>query len=159
MWKRKGKTSTFAFLLNRIVISIIKIEGGKRYQKNLLVEYAINTKNLYIKMNLAFVHNVLEIKEEGKKGDKMLKLSENNVKKWKYFYKSIVVLTLVLKLRKMFIWRTKNLMIIPLMNKKDRRKNYMKVQIRSMMKKKGNNIAINADREVICHKNVRINSR
>ncbi len=134
MWKRKGKTSTFAFLLNRIVISIIKIEGGKRYQKNLLVEYAINTKNLYIKMNLAFVHNVLEIKEEGKKGDKMLKLSENNVKKWKYFYKSMVVLTLnigkikegiiykhgsvniVLKLTKMFIWRTKNLMIIPLMN-------------------------------------------
>ena len=35
----------------------------------------------------------------------------------------------------------------------------MKVQIRSMMKKKGNNIAINADREVIFHKNVRINSR
>ena len=50
-------------------------------------------------------------------------------------------------------------MIIPLMNKKDRRKNYMKVQIRSMMKKKGNNIAINADREVIFHKNTRINSR
>ena len=134
MWKRKGKTSTFAFLLNRIVISIIKIEGGKRYQKNLLVEYAINTKNLHIKINLAYVHNVLEIKEEGKKGDKMLKLSENNVKKWKYFYKSMVVLTLnigkieegiinkhssvniVLKLTKMFIWRTKNLMIIPLMN-------------------------------------------
>jgi len=91
MWKRKGKTNTFAFLLNRIVISIIKIEGGKRYQKNLLVEYAINTKNLYIKMNLAFVHNVLEIKEEGKKGDKMLKLSENNGKKWKYFYKNMII--------------------------------------------------------------------
>ena len=91
MWKRKGKTSTFAFLLNRIVISIIKIEGGKRYQKNLLVEYAINTKNLHIKINLAYVHNVLEIKEEGKKGDKMLKLSENNGKKWKYFYKNMII--------------------------------------------------------------------
>ena len=45
------------------------------------MEYAINTKNLHIKINLAFVHNVLEIKEEGKKGDKMLKLSENNGKK------------------------------------------------------------------------------